>query len=194
MNGSDEDLGLAGAGLSQQHAVLAPGRILLASRVDRLVQEGFALRQAVDDILVDGPLQWRQRVKTVHRPGLQTADAGVYYAALPKIVYVMQGHDIADQSGHEAGLVPFMVELLADLLRSGPAVWHKGEGLRKMLDGRRHCGLLQMSELGRVSMRMVYQQMLEEEDGVEGGHQLDGHQILVCPQGFGFVLDGGMTA
>ena len=154
----------------------------------------FALRQAVDDILVDGPLQWRQRVKTVHRPGLQTADAGVYYAALPKIVYVMQGHDIADQSGHEAGLVPFMVELLADLLRSGPAVWHKGEGLRKMLDGRRHCGLLQMSELGRVSMRMVYQQMLEEEDGVEGGHQLDGHQILVCPQGFGFVLDGGMTA
>ena len=60
-----------------------------------------------------------------------------------------------------------------------------------MLDGRRHCGLLQMSELGRVSMRMVYQQMLEEEDRVERGDQLDGHQF-VCPQGLG--ADGGVTS
>ena len=51
MYGSDENLGFAGAGLSQQHAVLAPGRILLGSRVGRLVQEGLALRQAVHDIL-----------------------------------------------------------------------------------------------------------------------------------------------
>ena len=56
---------------------------------------------------------------------LQTADAGVYYAALPEVVYVMQGHDVAHQNGQEAHLVPFMVKLLADLLRSGPAVWHE---------------------------------------------------------------------
>ena len=85
MNGSDEDLGLAGARLSQEDAVLAPGRILLATRVKTLVQEGLALRQAVHDILEDGPLQWRQRVKTLDRPGLKAADACVDYAALPQV-------------------------------------------------------------------------------------------------------------
>ena len=69
----------------------------------------------------------------------------------------MQGHDVADQSGHKAALVAFVLELLAELLRAGPAVWPKREGLLKILDGRRHCDLLQMSELARVSMRMVDQ-------------------------------------
>ena len=45
VNGSYQDLGLAGAGLSQEHTVLAPGRILLGSRVKRLVQECLALCQ-----------------------------------------------------------------------------------------------------------------------------------------------------
>ena len=195
MNSSDEDLRFASAGLSQQHAVLAPGRIELGSRVGRLVQEGLALRQAVDDVLVDCSLQKRQRVKALYRePGLETADAGIYYIALPEVVYVMQGHDVAHQSGHKAGLVAFVVELLADLLRCGPAVWRKREGLGKILNGRRHCGLLQMSELGRVSMGMVDQQMLKEEDRVERQDELDGHQILVGPQGLGFGADRGVTS
>ena len=51
-----------------------------------------------------------------------------------------------------------------------------------------------MSELGRVSMRMVDQQMLKEEDRVERRDELDGHQILVGPQGLGFGADRGVTS
>ena len=79
MNSSDEHLRFAGAGLSQEHAVLTPGRMELGSRVGRLVQEGLALRQAVDDVLVDcsagmtggkgAPPTWRQlmRASTIRR-------------------------------------------------------------------------------------------------------------------------------
>lgn len=85
VNGSDEHLGLPGAGLPQEDAELAPGRILLAITVNTVVQEGLALRQAVHDILEDGPLQWRQRVKALDRPCLKAADACVDYAALPQV-------------------------------------------------------------------------------------------------------------
>ena len=59
VDGSYENLGLAHAGLSQQHAVLAPGRISPGGGVARLgslVHKGLSPGQAVNDVLVHGPL------------------------------------------------------------------------------------------------------------------------------------------
>ena len=49
-----------------------------------------------------------------------------------------------------------------------------------------------MSQLGSVMMRVVYQEMLEEEDRVEGGHQFNRHQVLVAAQVLGFGTRRGV--
>lgn len=78
---------------------------------------------------------------------------GVYYTPLPQVVDIVQGHDV----GHQSGPVAFVVELQVDLRRGGPALGPKCHGLCKVLYGRRHCGLLQVPQLPRVSMGVVHQ-------------------------------------
>lgn len=106
----------------------------------------------------------------------------------------MESQDVADQCREEVALVPFMVELLADLLRSGPAVWHEGHGLGEVLNGRRHGGLLKMSELRSMTVGIVHKKMLKEVDRVEDRDEFHGHQVFVGPQGLGFGADGGVAS
>ena len=57
------------------------------------------------------------------------------------MVDVLQRHNVRHKSGNKAGPVALMLELVADLLRSGPPLWPKREGLGKILDGNRHGGV-----------------------------------------------------
>ena len=130
----------------------------------------------------------------LHRLRLKAADAGVHDPPLPEVIDVVQGHDVGDQRGQETGFVAFVVVLLKDLFSGGPALGPKSHGLREVLYGGRHGGLLQVSKLGGVSMGMVHEQMLEEEDGIEGRDQFDSHQVLVSCQVLSFLPGCGVSA
>ena len=80
------------------------------------------------------------------------------------------------------------------MIRGGPALGPERHGLGKVLNGGRHGGLLQVSKLRRVSMRMMDEQMLKEEDGIEGRDQFHGHQVLVSCQVLSFLPGSGVPA
>ena len=105
----------------------------------------------------------------------------------------MQGHDEVHLSGQEAAFVPFMVKLCTDLVRGGPVLGCKIHSLGEVLNYRRHGGLLKVSKLPRMSMRMVDKKMLEEEDGVKGRYELDGHQVLIGSHVLGVLASGGVS-
>ena len=70
------------------------------------------------------------------------------------------------------------------MIRGGPALGPERHGLGKVLNGGRHGGLLQVSKLRLVSMRMMDEEMLKEEDGIEGRDQFHvsaAKSLAFCP-------------
>ena len=80
---SDEYLRLASARLAQKNPVFMPGRIfrVVVDIVDTLVQKSLVGGQTVDNVLVDCPLEWRERIQPFHRPGMEISNAGIHNSA-----------------------------------------------------------------------------------------------------------------
>ena len=86
---------------------------------------------------------------------------------------VVKSHDVSHHGVLETRVMALMLELANGLLGGSPIL--QTEMLSGMEDSFR-CLMLQ------VTMRMVNQEMLIEEDGVERRQELDCHQVLCfCP-------------
>ena len=70
------------------------------------------------------------------------------------------------------------LKLSQDLLWSRPPFWTERKGLTKVLDGWRHGGFLEMSQLAGAVMGMVHQQVLEE-DRIMDGQEFHGNEEFV---------------
>jgi len=84
----------------------------------------------------------------------------------------VQGQHVGHDGGDEAGAVTLMLELTSDLVGTTPQLRTQLHDLGKVLDGGWHAGLLGMSEVMAVAMRVVDDKMLVEEDRIKDGHVL----------------------
>ena len=83
-----------------------------------------------------------------------------------------------------------MIKLLTYLLNVGPVLGLKRQGLGEALDHRWHGRLLQMFEVRGIVTWVMNQEMLIEEDSVEGRDEFHSHKVLAWSQVLGLVSVG----
>ena len=88
---SDEYLGFSSARLTEKNAVFTPRRIFRVTAVvfDTLVQKSFTLGQTVDNVLINCPLERRERIKRFHRCSMEIFYARINQSSTPQEQNVM---------------------------------------------------------------------------------------------------------